>query len=467
MQRSGQHLRVNRHLISCRVNSSLRCRGRPHGGLPRLSSPGSPALYAGPGETPGITNRGLPVGVGPVMDVLPLLYLPRRGAQVREAQDRAVAGAWREPAIPALRTDLLETIAGVHHEEALISRILDLFMTLFSAERTGFIPLHGDSAGPVISRPDDAYRGQDVRDMFLACQDEYLVTGDGAGFFHQIRHDADLLGIVHIDTVPSPDRLREYLALCHLVSLVAGLAIAHARTRQKLRETLQERDAGTMERKRAESALMLSNKKIAFLGSTTRHDIQNQLMVIRGNIALARIDVTDPALLEPLQEIETATKQIQWQLDISRVYESIGSHASRWQEVGEIITGAGVPGGIALSANIRDLFVYADPMLPTVFSILLDNSVRHGERVTRIRVMQEQRQNGMVIAWEDDGIGIPAGRKERIFERVAGRRTGPGLFMIREILGVTGITITETGEPGKGARFEMLVSEGAYYQHPG
>jgi len=101
-------------------------------------------------------------------------------------------------------------------------------------------------------------------------------------------------------------------------------------------------------------------------------------------------------------------------------------------------------------------------MLPKVFFNLLDNSVKHGEHVTRIRVSQEQRQNGMVITWEDDGTGIPTGEKERIFERGIGKNTGLGLFVIREILVVTGITIRETGEPGKGARFEMLVPAGAY-----
>jgi len=36
------------------------------------------------------------------------------------------------------------------------------------------------------------------------------------------------------------------------------------------------------------------------------------------------------------------------------------------------------------------------------------------------------------------------------------------LAISREILGISGITITETGEPGKGARFEMTVPKGAW-----
>ena len=37
-----------------------------------------------------------------------------------------------------------------------------------------------------------------------------------------------------------------------------------------------------------------------------------------------------------------------------------------------------------------------------------------------------------------------------------------GLFLAREILDITGIGIRETGEPGKGARFEIMVPKGTW-----
>jgi signal transduction histidine kinase len=43
-----------------------------------------------------------------------------------------------------------------------------------------------------------------------------------------------------------------------------------------------------------------------------------------------------------------------------------------------------------------------------------------------------------------------------------GKNNGLGLALSREILSITGITIKETGEPGKGARFEMTVPKGMY-----
>ncbi|WP_243669577.1 ATP-binding protein [Methanoculleus chikugoensis] len=107
-------------------------------------------------------------------------------------------------------------------------------------------------------------------------------------------------------------------------------------------------------------------------------------------------------------------------------------------------------------------------MLATVFSNLMDNTLRHGESATRVRVRHRPAENGdLTLVWEDDGAGVPAEEKERIFYRGVGKNTGGlGLFLIREILGITGISIAETGEPGKGARFEMLVPPHGAYRVP-
>ena len=66
------------------------------------------------------------------------------------------------------------------------------------------------------------------------------------------------------------------------------------------------------------------------------------------------------------------------------------------------------------------------------------------------------------MLWEDNGTGIEESEKEKIFERGYGKNTGFGLFLVREVLALTGITITETGHPGQGARFLMKVPKEAY-----
>ena len=62
----------------------------------------------------------------------------------------------------------------------------------------------------------------------------------------------------------------------------------------------------------------------------------------------------------------------------------------------------------------------------------------------------------------DDGAGISPDDKLHLFERGFGKHTGLGLFLSREILAITGISISETGIPGEGARFEIAVPEGTF-----
>ena len=67
-----------------------------------------------------------------------------------------------------------------------------------------------------------------------------------------------------------------------------------------------------------------------------------------------------------------------------------------------------------------------------------------------------------MVKVRDNGVGIAANEKERIFDRGFGKHTGLGMFLIREIFSLTGIAIRETGEQGKGVRFEITVPMGKY-----
>ena len=92
----------------------------------------------------------------------------------------------------------------------------------------------------------------------------------------------------------------------------------------------------------------------------------------------------------------------------------------------------------------------------------MDNSLRYGEHVTAICISGQITAAGLVLVYEDDGVGIPENKKEKIFNRVVDRKSGIGLFLVREILSITGITIKENGTPGKGARFEISVPKSGY-----
>jgi PAS domain S-box-containing protein len=216
------------------------------------------------------------------------------------------------------------------------------------------------------------------------------------------------------------------------------------------------------ERKNAEEALRLANRQLNLLTGITRHDILNKVAIIMGYLKIAELKFEDPALVEFTGRIKSATMAIQSQIEFTRIYENIGTHEPRWIALETVMPRSQVPAMITLVADVSGVEVFSDPMLEKVFFNLLDNSIRHGERVTEIRVSSHKYDENLVVVWEDNGIGIDASEKEQIFERGFGKNTGLGLFLVREILFLTGITIIEKGEPGKSARFEITVPNGEY-----
>jgi signal transduction histidine kinase len=102
------------------------------------------------------------------------------------------------------------------------------------------------------------------------------------------------------------------------------------------------------------------------------------------------------------------------------------------------------------------------------FYNLLQNSLQYGgERLSEISISSIAINDNLIITVEDNGAGIDPEIKKHLFERGYGKNTGLGLFLSREILGITGISITETSEPGNGARFEISVPKGVYRFMPG
>ena len=214
------------------------------------------------------------------------------------------------------------------------------------------------------------------------------------------------------------------------------------------------------------SALATANKKLTLLSSITRHDINNQLTVLMGYLELMEMEELDPTFITYFKNITDATERLLAMIQFTKTYESIGVNAPVWQNTRTFVDAAVKDvalGHIRVVNDIpADMTMFADQLIVKVFYNLMDNAVRYGRKITTIRFSAEKNNGDFVIVCEDDGDGIPASEKEKVFVRGFGKNTGLGLFLTREILAITGITITETGEPGKGARFEMVVPNGAW-----
>ena len=226
-------------------------------------------------------------------------------------------------------------------------------------------------------------------------------------------------------------------------------------------ETLED----ISDQKMNEEGLMQANKKLNLLSDITRHDILNSLTVLSGSVDLIRDEITDEEVSLYIGKAETALDTIRRQITFTRDYQNLGINAPVWQDLSGVIREVVlhyIPAEIEVIYGEINLEVFADTMFGSVFSNLIDNSKRHGEHVTRISFDVEMRDMQAVIVYTDNGIGIPDDMKDRIFDRGVGLHTGYGLFLVREILSITGISIYERGEKGKGARFEIVIPPGYF-----
>jgi signal transduction histidine kinase len=137
-----------------------------------------------------------------------------------------------------------------------------------------------------------------------------------------------------------------------------------------------------------------------------------------------------------------------------------------WQNVKKSVInakGALAMGTVTVETDHAGLEVFADPLFEKVFYNLIDNSLKYGGgKLHTIRISSHETAEGLTIIYEDDGAGISAQDRAHLFERGYGKHSGFGLFLSREILSITAITITETGEEGSGARFTLRVPRGMY-----
>jgi PAS domain S-box-containing protein len=214
-----------------------------------------------------------------------------------------------------------------------------------------------------------------------------------------------------------------------------------------------------------EETLKRLNEKLGLLGDITRHDVLNQLSVLLGWVDIAIEDVKDAKTKQQLESAKAAAATIRNQLEFTADYQQMGMLRPTWVRAEEALR-EGVStltlGGVKITSDLGEIEIFADPMVPKVFHNLVDNSLRHGRKVDRIHVYLRKDRSGPRIVYEDNGVGIPPKDKKLVFERGYGKHTGYGLHLSREILAITGIGVEETGEEGKGVRFEFVLPPGTF-----
>jgi len=207
------------------------------------------------------------------------------------------------------------------------------------------------------------------------------------------------------------------------------------------------------------------NLKMELLSSITRQDVLDNLSVIASHLERAQLINTHEEMQQFINKTVGSIESIRNQIAYMRSLQDQGIVSPKWQHIGQAFDDAVslLPRHSAgITSNVEGYEIYADPLLPRIFFTLLENSLRNSTRVQHeITLSALPEKDELLIVYTDNGYAIPEDEKEKVFDVES---SGPvhGLFLIRELLGFTGITIRETGVYPAGVRFEIRVPAGKF-----
>jgi len=216
----------------------------------------------------------------------------------------------------------------------------------------------------------------------------------------------------------------------------------------------------------AEETIKNATKKLNMLNSINRHDIINQITALSGYLEIVDQDLPESSPLQkPFSHVKESAHAINRLIQFSRDYQTLGLNPATWFNIDQLVEKSLKtvnPKEVNFDISVGSVEIFADPLIENVFTNLVDNSVRHGKQVTDIRINFRQSNGNGIIVYEDNGVGISRSEKKKLFNRDFGKKSGFGLYLSKEILNYTGISIQETGEEMKGARFEIIVPKTMY-----
>ncbi|HWQ68302.1 MAG TPA: PAS domain-containing sensor histidine kinase [Methanospirillum sp.] len=206
--------------------------------------------------------------------------------------------------------------------------------------------------------------------------------------------------------------------------------------------------------------LLHGNEAWNLLNSKLRHDMLNQLTAILGYLELSEDMVTDPMLQDFFGKEQNAADKIREKLIFTREYQKIGLTEAGYTTITDLIAEAMGEAGctkIAMDIKIPPVQVFADKIFKQALVRIFENIPAHAPDASVIRIRWSREPEGSILSIENDGKGIVANQKSRIFELGFGSGTGFGLFLAQKLLEIFGVSLRETGIPDSSFRIELII----------
>jgi signal transduction histidine kinase len=236
----------------------------------------------------------------------------------------------------------------------------------------------------------------------------------------------------------------------------AATAISNIRSRQRL--------------ERARQDLVTRKEMIEMYDRLLRHDLGNNLQVIRG-FADALVDEVDGEAAKYADRIQRAANS---SADlVNRVGELVSTLEAQEEpeprelkpillEVIETVDAQYDSLTVEFDAGAFEYRVFAGELLDSVFTNVLSNAAVHTEEPVTVRVYLEEPDRGtVVVGFADDGSGVDPEIEDEIFEMGAkgpdSGGSGFGLGFVRALVESYGGTATVADSERGGADFRLLL----------
>ncbi|MCW2800839.1 MAG: two-component sensor histidine kinase [Aeromicrobium sp.] len=174
-------------------------------------------------------------------------------------------------------------------------------------------------------------------------------------------------------------------------------------------------------------------------------------------------------------ESERLTRLVQQIIDLSRLQNDILSDEAMTIKIGELVSEACEHSAtdaehkdITIATDVEpELYVHGDrAQLHAAVSNLVENAVTYSPKGSKVSVSAHLDGEDVRLTVADNGIGIPGGELDRIFERFyrvdpARARTtggtGLGLSIVKHVAASNGGTVEVWSEPGLGSSFTLVL----------
>ena len=263
-----------------------------------------------------------------------------------------------------------------------------------------------------------------------------------------------------------------------LIIIGGGILLLIGALLYTTRRLAKERESLLVELKARKNELEEMNQSKDQVFAVVSHDLRSPLTSVQGIIELIRENVLEGEDLKRLiNDIDTSIREnvnviedlLAWAKDQLSGFDLNLQEVDLDQIAKDILTTnsfMAIQKNVELKSNLNGETVFADPnAIRVILRNLISNAIKYSEKGGKVQVQAQEKENGVLLSVEDDGVGIPKSAMDKIFKSNTWTREGTknekgsgfGLRMSKEFVERMDGEIWLESEEGKGTTFYVLL----------